>query len=181
MSSSAVRWRKVSLRHALLGLLAVQPATGYELAQKFEASLGTAWHASHSQIYPELGRLLESDLIEVVGEGARNSRTYAVTDAGHAEIRDWLLEGEANRAQRNETAVRWFLLALLEPEDRRAAVERELAFTEEYVASLRQTAELLDNLPQRHPFRGTVDLGLRTSTVMQQWLREQAEPDDGGT
>jgi PadR family transcriptional regulator, regulatory protein AphA len=166
----------VSLRHALLGLLAVQPATGYELAQKFEASLGTAWHASHSQIYPELARLLESDLIEVVGEGARNSRTYAVTDTGHAEIRDWLLEGEANRAQRNETAVRWFLLALLEPEDRRAAVERELAFTEEYVAALRQTAELLDSLPQRHPFRGTVDLGLRTSTVMQQWLREQAEP-----
>ncbi len=165
----------VSLRHALLGLLAVQPATGYELAQKFEASLGTAWHASHSQIYPELARLLDSGLIEVVGEGARNSRTYAVTDAGHAEIRDWLLEGEANRAQRNETAVRWFLLALLEPEDRRAAVERELAFTEEYVASLRQTAELLDSLPQRHPFRGTVDLGLRTGEVMRQWLREQAE------
>ena len=177
MSVSAVRWRTVSLRHALLGLLAVQPATGYELAQKFEASLGTAWHASHSQIYPELAKQLDAGLIEVVGEGARNSRTYAVTDAGHAEIRDWLLEGEANRAQRNETAVRWFLLALLEPEDRRAAVERELAFTEEYVASLRQTAELLDSLPQRHPFRGTVDLGLRTSTVMQQWLREQAEPD----
>jgi PadR family transcriptional regulator, regulatory protein AphA len=176
MSILSVRWRTVSLRHALLGLLAVQPATGYELAQKFEASLGTAWHASHSQIYPELSRLLESDLIEVVGEGARNSRTYAVTDAGHAEIRDWLIEGEANRAQRNETAVRWFLLALLEPEDRRAAVERELAFTEEYVAALRQTAELLDAMPQRHPFRSTVDLGLRTSTVMQQWLREQAEP-----
>ena len=46
----------MSLRHALLGLLAVQPATGYELAQKFDASLGTAWHASHSQIYPELAR-----------------------------------------------------------------------------------------------------------------------------
>jgi PadR family transcriptional regulator AphA len=175
MSISAVRWRAVSLRHALLGLLAVQPATGYELAQKFEASLGTAWHASHSQIYPELARLLDADLIEVVGEGARNSRTYAVTDAGQAEIRDWLLEGEANRAQRNETAVRWFLLALLDPDDRRAAVERELAYTEEYVAMLRATAETLDTLPQRHPFRGTVDLGLRTSTVMQQWLREQAE------
>jgi DNA-binding PadR family transcriptional regulator len=165
----------VSLRHALLGLLAVQPATGYELAQKFEASLGTAWHASHSQIYPELARLLAAGLIEVVGEGARNSRTYAVTDAGHTEIRDWLLVGEANRAQRNETAVRWFLLALLEPEDRRAAVQRELAYTEEYVAMLRATAATLDDLPHRHPFRGTVDLGLRTSTVMQQWLREQAE------
>ncbi|MBE2320605.1 PadR family transcriptional regulator [Solirubrobacter sp. CPCC 204708] len=165
----------MSLRHALLGLLAVQPATGYELAQKFDVSLGTAWHASHSQIYPELARLQEAGMVEVVGEGARNSRTYAVTPAGHDEIRTWLIEGEANRNQRNETAVRWFLLALLEPEDRRAAVERELAYTEQYVAMLRQTAEALDALPRKHPFRSTVDLGLRTSTVMQQWLREQAE------
>ena len=165
----------MSLRHALLGLLAVAPATGYELAQKFEVSMGTAWHASHSQIYPELARLHEAGMVEVVGEGARNSRTYAVTDAGHDEIRPGCIEGEANRAQRNETAVRWFLLGLLEPDDRRAAVERELAYAEEYFANLQAIAEQLDALPHEHPFRGTVDLGLRTSTVMQQWLREQAE------
>lgn len=163
----------MSLRHALLGLLAVQPATGYELAQKFDVSLGTAWHASHSQIYPELAKLAEAGMVEVVGEGARNSRTYAVTQAGHDEIRDWLIEGEANRSQRNETAVRWFLLGLLEPEDRAAAVDREIAYTEEYLAMLRTTAEQLDALGFQHPFRRTVDLGLRTSVVMQEWLREQ--------
>ncbi len=163
----------MSLRHALLGLLSVNPATGYELAQKFDASLGTAWHASHSQIYPELARLAEAGMVEVVGEGARNSRTYAVTDAGHEEIRTWLIEAEANRSQRNETAVRWFLLGLLDPEDRRAAVDRELAYAEEYVARLRETAELLDSMEHEHPFRRTVDLGLRTSAVMQDWLREQ--------
>ena len=163
----------MSLRHALLGLLAIQPATGYELAQKFDASLGTAWHASHSQIYPELAKLAEAGMVEVVGEGARNSRTYAVTPAGHDEIRDWLIEGEANRSQRNETAVRWFLLGLLKPEDRRAAVDRELAFTEEYLQRLRDTAAHLDALEFQHPFRSTVDLGLRTSAVMQDWLREQ--------
>src|SRR4029079_18379133 len=79
----------MSLRHALLGLLAVAPATGYELAQKFDVSMGTAWHASHRQIYPELARLHEAGMVEVVGEGARNSRTYAVTDAGREEIRAW--------------------------------------------------------------------------------------------
>ena len=119
--------------------------------------MGTAWHASHSQIYPELARLHEAGMVEVVGEGARNSRTYAVTDAGHDEIRRWLIEGEPNRAQRNETAVRWFLLGLLEPDDRRAAVERELAYAEEYVANLQAIAAQLDALPHKHPFRRTVD------------------------
>ncbi len=84
-----------------------------------------------------------------------------------------MLESDAHRAQRNETAVRWFMLALLEPEDRRAAVDRELAYTEEYLAMLRQTAETLDGLDFEHPFRPTVDLGLRTVVVMQEWLREQ--------
>ncbi|MDA0179251.1 PadR family transcriptional regulator [Solirubrobacter phytolaccae] len=163
----------MSLRHALLGLLATQPATGYELAQKFDKSLGTAWHASHSQIYPELARLADAGMVEVVGEGARNSRTYAVTEAGYDEIRTWLIETDANRSQRNETAVRWFLLGLLKPEDRRAAVDRELAYAEEYVANLRQIAEQIDAANPEHPFRKTVDLGLRTSSVMQDWLREQ--------
>ena len=38
------------------------------------------------------------------------------------------METEPNRAQRNETALRWFLVFLLEPEQRRAVLERELAF-----------------------------------------------------
>src|SRR3954470_550449 len=87
-----VRFEPVSLRHALLGMLAVRPGTGYELAQRFDTSMSNAWHASHSQIYPELARLTELGMVEVVGEGARRSRTYAVTEGGREELRHWMLE-----------------------------------------------------------------------------------------
>ena len=111
-------------------------------------------------------------MVEVVGEGARNSRTYGVTDAGRDELRRWLLESEPNRSQRNETAVRWFLVALLDPADRRAVLERELEHAEAYVTMLRETAERID-AAGGHAFRPTVDLGLRTTAVMTEWLREQ--------
>ena len=173
MSSSSGSLLAVSLRHAVLGMLATQPATGYELAQRFDASLAHAWHASHSQIYPELGRLLDEGLIEVVGEGPRRSRTYAVTSTGRDELRSWLLDREPVRSQRNETAVRWFLMALLDPEDRRAVLERELAHVDAYAAMLGATAKKIDATPGPHPFRPTVDLGLRTSAVMREWLEEQ--------
>jgi PadR family transcriptional regulator, regulatory protein AphA len=163
----------VSLRHAVLGMLAVEPSTGYELTQRFEVSLANAWHASHSQIYPELARLQAEGMVEVVGEGARRSRTYAVTPAGRRELRDWLLATEPNRSQRNETAVRWFLVALLDPEDRRTVLERELAYADAYARMLEETAERLDALEEAHPFRPTVELGLRTTAVMRDWLREQ--------
>jgi PadR family transcriptional regulator AphA len=168
----------MSLRHAVLGLLATQPSTGYELAQRFDASLANAWHAGHSQIYPELARLEEAGMIEVVGEGARRSRTYGITGAGHAELRRWLLETPPNRAQRNETAVRWFLVALLDPADRRVVLERELEHAEAYAEMLRETAQRID-AAGGHPFRPTVDLGLRTTAVMREWLSEQLAAADG--
>src|SRR6188472_386725 len=134
----------MSLRHAVLGLLSLQPSNGYELTQRFDRSLSNAWHASHSQIYPELARLEEAGMVEVVSEGARRSRTYAVTHAGRGELREWLLESAPNRAQRNETAVRWFLVALLDPADRRAVLERELAHADAHAAMLEATAARLD-------------------------------------
>jgi DNA-binding PadR family transcriptional regulator len=82
----------MSLRYALLGSLADEPRTGYALLKHFEQSLAYAWPASHSQIYPELARLLEEGLIEQTETGARNSKTYAVTEAGLENIRRWLLE-----------------------------------------------------------------------------------------
>jgi PadR family transcriptional regulator, regulatory protein AphA len=163
----------MSLRHVVLGLLAVEPATGYDLARRFDLSLANAWHASHSQIYPELAKLEELGMVEVVHEGPRRSRTWAVTDAGREEIRRWMAAPERNRSQRNETAVRWFLLGLLGPADRRAVLEQELAAVDEHCAMLRETAERLDALPEPHPFRPTVDLGLRTAAVMREWLEEQ--------
>ena len=163
----------MSLPHAVLGLLSFQPTTGYDLAQRFDKSLSNAWHASHSQIYPALARLQGDGMVEVVGEGARGSKTYAVTDAGHEELRRWLLETPPVRTQRNETAVRWFLLFLLPPDQRRVVLERELAEVEGRAGEYREIAAAIDATPQGSPFRPTLDLGARTSKVMADWLREQ--------
>jgi DNA-binding PadR family transcriptional regulator len=109
----------MSLPHALLGLLIVEPRSGYELTKAFEGDLGRhAWQAGHTSIYPELGRLAESGLIEVSEEGARGSRTYAATDAGRAELKRWLLTRDtATKKVRNEQVLRMFLINALEPED----------------------------------------------------------------
>jgi DNA-binding PadR family transcriptional regulator len=165
----------MSLRHAMLGLLAVEPATGYDLTRKFDVSLGNAWHASHSQIYPELGRLEEEGMIEVVAQGPRNSRTWALTDAGRAELRRWLVDVEPSRAQRNESAVRMFLAPrLLEPGDARVALERDLRDVLQQRAVLEDIkARIEADGGQDYPFLPAVDLGLRISPVMEQWIRDQ--------
>jgi DNA-binding PadR family transcriptional regulator len=156
-------------------MLAVQPGTGYELAQRFDVSMANAWHASHSQIYPELTKLCSEGMLEVVGEGPRRSRTFGITEAGRRDLRDWLVESEPSRAQRNETTIRWFLLELLDPADRHAVLERELADVREYHESLKNSCAQLDSLESPHPFRPMVGLAVRTSQVMLDWLGEQLE------
>lgn len=169
----------MSLRHAILGLLARRPSTGYELTRTFDRSLRTSWHASHSQIYPELARMAAAGLVEVVGHGARRSKTYGLTPAGHAELRRWLVETEPDRSQRNESGLRLFLTPLLDPTDRRATYRRDLAHVERDLATLHQLRADADDAASPEVFAPQLDLGIRINHVLQDWLREQiaAVPD----
>src|SRR3954464_11744678 len=126
----------MSLRHAVLGLLERRPSTGYELTQTFDRSLRTSWQARHSQIYPELAKLEAAGLVEVVGHGARRSKTYAITEEGRAELRRWLVEAEPDRSQRSESGLRLFLTPLLDPADKEQAFKRDLAHVEHELAGL---------------------------------------------
>jgi PadR family transcriptional regulator AphA len=174
MSKSTCQALHMSLRHAVLGLLTLAPSNGYELTRRFDESLSNAWSASHSQIYPELAKLEEAGLVEVVGEGARGSRTYAATAAGREEIRRWVAETEPNRGQRSETMLRWFLGCLLEPEDRRAYFASELAGLERHHAGMLAKRDELEAAGLRRGFRPVLELGLEMQEVMLKWLREQS-------
>lgn len=85
----------MSLRHALMALLDATPMTGYTLAKHFDQSAAFVWHAPHSQIYPELRRMEAGGLIAGQDEprGTRGTkRSYALTEAGRAELRRWVEE-----------------------------------------------------------------------------------------
>ncbi|HEX8102045.1 MAG TPA: PadR family transcriptional regulator [Solirubrobacteraceae bacterium] len=165
----------MSLRHAVLGLLARRPSTGYELTQTFDRSLRTSWHARHSQIYPELAKLEAADLVEVVGHGARRSKTYGVTAAGRAALRRWLVEAEPDRSQRSESGLRLFLTPLLDPGDRRAIYERDLAYVERELAALGESRARMRSDAEPQVFGPQVELGIRVNTVLRDWLQEQIE------
>lgn len=65
----------MSLHHALLGLLATKPASGYDLQKRFDGTLAFVWPATQSQLYTELGKLDRSGLVEVAAEGPRGARS----------------------------------------------------------------------------------------------------------
>jgi PadR family transcriptional regulator AphA len=159
------------LRHALLGALAEHPRTGYGLTRHFEQSLAYAWPASHSQIYPELARLLEDGLIEETETGPRNSRTYAVTETGLRELRHWLTETTPDRRVRSDAALRTFFLWLLEPEVAQAQVERELAHSRRILEELEAIrAEPRGPTRKEHAYLIALEGGIRSTETRLEWL-----------
>jgi len=97
------------LDHALLVALSERPASGLELARRFDRSIGYFWHASHQQIYRTLGRM-EGDgwlRAEAVSQAGRpDKKEYAVTPAGARTLRDWLAAPTPREPLRSELAVK---------------------------------------------------------------------------
>jgi PadR family transcriptional regulator, regulatory protein AphA len=170
----------MSLPHAVLGLLAVRPASGYELTKAFAGDLGRyAWQAGHTSIYPELSRLAERGLVEVAHEGPRGSRTYAVTDAGRAELRSWLLAAPQGGAKvRNEQVLRMFLLSALEPADARVVLARIAEATAREATDLRRVREQAG--PGATGFgQLAAEFGLRQYEAVHGWALWAIEQLDG--
>ncbi|MBI4733130.1 MAG: PadR family transcriptional regulator [Chloroflexi bacterium] len=102
----------MSVRYAILGLLAQKPRHGYELRAAFEAVVGgdANWEVKPAQIYTTLERLEEAGLVERssdLGEGDEPSRrVYAVTGSGHEALKAWFANGVTPEHQRDEFFVK---------------------------------------------------------------------------
>lgn len=97
----------MSVRNALLGLLANRPRHGYELHGAFEAVVGGEqnWDLKPAQVYTTLARLEEHGLVveDGVGQDAGpEKRIYAITEAGRRELEGWLNSPVQSEHQRDE-------------------------------------------------------------------------------
>lgn len=104
----------MSVRNALLGLLAQKPRHGYELHAAFEAVIGGEknWDVKPAQIYTTLARLQESGLVtqEAVEQvGGPEKRIYAITDAGRLELENWFSTGIWHDHHRDEFFIKLML------------------------------------------------------------------------
>ena len=113
----------MALEHAILVSLAERTASGYDLARRFDASIGHFWKASHQQIYKVLGRMeadawVASEL--VAQDGRPDKKVYAITATGRDELARWTSTRTPPEHLRSELAVK---LRALPFGDRDAIVE----------------------------------------------------------
>jgi PadR family transcriptional regulator AphA len=104
-----------TLGYALLTLLAREPLSGYDLAQRMKRPLGFFWQAQHSQIYPELADLEEQGCIlhqVVMQEDRPPKKLYTITGAGRTILKAWVTQPPAPPPQRNELLLKTYAIWL---------------------------------------------------------------------
>ncbi|TDU91170.1 PadR family transcriptional regulator [Kribbella voronezhensis] len=85
----------MALEHAILVSLTERAGSGYELAHRFDRSIGFFWPATHQQIYRVLRRMDEAGWVthtEVAQEGRPDKKVYQVSATGRDELARWLAE-----------------------------------------------------------------------------------------
>ena len=79
-------------RHAILGMLSLHPATGYEIRKELAETTSHFWKESYGQIYPTLESLLNEDLVEILSHetSGRETRRFSILPAGERALREWI-------------------------------------------------------------------------------------------
>jgi DNA-binding PadR family transcriptional regulator len=163
----------MSLRHGLLGLLAEQAGSGWDLLKRFDSKLAFVWPATQSQLYTELNRMTADGLVEVTAEGARNRKEYAITPSGREELRRWITEVTPERNRRNDAVLRVFFLWAVGPDDARAYLEREAAAYRSFHDVLEQVKDSTswDRSEVDRYGRIALENGLRALSAYEDWAR----------
>ena len=165
---------------SLLGFLeSYGPMSGYDIVGMVEGSIGYFWNVTRSQVYRELNRLAEAELVEMGESGARARRPYTITGAGRRAFLNWLALPPGPDIIRLPFLLRYFFGQHLDPQTLRAFVTLHRPQHEQ---RLHYFQSLIPKLLDEQPFMAHVaELGVAYEETMLAWFdtipQEQAKRD----
>ncbi|NNF76743.1 MAG: PadR family transcriptional regulator [Rhizobiales bacterium] len=140
----------MSLKIALLGLISIKPASGYDLKQTIERSIHFIWNATSPQIYSTLRKLRDEGLIsteEFPQQGKPDKQIHSISPEGRKALEAFVSEPIRSSVTRDEVLLRIFFGNLSDPADMR----REL---QSYLDRVREERAYLETVEARicaHP------------------------------
>lgn len=97
----------MALPHAILVSLSERAGSGYELARRFDRSIGHFWGTTHQQIYRTLRGMDDHGWVQVQTvpqQGRPDKKVYSVTDAGRVELSRWISDAEVPATRKSASA-----------------------------------------------------------------------------
>ena len=121
----------MSIKFALLGILAEKDMHGYELKSRFDEKVGEFWSLNFGQIYSTLDRLEKEGLVchdREIQERRPDRKVFSITQEGRVELLTWLSTPVSKvRALRDEFFIKLVFLDKNSPGPILELIERQKA------------------------------------------------------
>ena len=168
--------RPPTTTYAILGMLTFAERSGYELGKLIEISIGYFWSPAKSHIYAELRRLVElgwATSREVEQDDRPDKRVYAITEKGHAALREWLNDPEVEpETFRSPLLLKLFFGDLMDPGALHAQIAEAKRQAEELLAELKAVEGRIEHEDSlRFPYM-TLRCGLAHARATRRWARD---------
>ncbi len=105
----------MSLPHVILTVLSTRDATGYDITKEFSYSIGYFWKASHQQVYRELNKMAQNELVTCVlhpQDGKPDRKIYSIAEAGRRALGEWFEQPTAQATIRDEFSAKLMACAI---------------------------------------------------------------------
>jgi DNA-binding PadR family transcriptional regulator len=130
----------------LLAILNQGPCYGYQLRAEFDRRTGSTWPINVGQIYNTLDRLERDGLVQKANIDADGQNYYEITDAGRAEVTNWLGSPVVRAAAaRDELAIKLAIAVTLPGVDIARVIQVQRNSTLTTLQELTRTKNATDN------------------------------------
>ncbi|SHO51368.1 PadR family transcriptional regulator [Anaerocolumna xylanovorans] len=118
--------QKNTTAYIILGLLAHEDSSGYDLKKKIDLSISQFWDVGYGQLYPTL-KTLEAEG-SVTGTKAQSEKgpdriVYSITETGKQKLINWLAQPNESEYVRYEILLKLFFGGLGNPKDNIKRIE----------------------------------------------------------
>ncbi|MBU0704401.1 MAG: PadR family transcriptional regulator [Chloroflexi bacterium] len=161
-----------SIRHFILGLLARQPMSGYDVKCFLKDLSWLIDSPSFGSLYPALHALLEGDLVTVEVAPRQDKpprKIYSIAETGRQELQEWMEQPVAPGASLKAFLMRLILASNLSHAGLLAHLQQRCAEVAAHQFALQQATEVMDegtDLGERLAF----DYVLAVANVELAWL-----------
>jgi PadR family transcriptional regulator AphA len=173
---------KVSLRYFVLGLLAQQPMSGYDIKRFVKGLSWLIGSPSSGSLYPALRGLLEEDLVSVEivpGVDKPPRKIYSIEQAGRDRLQDWIEKPIMSDAPLKSFVMRLLLADSFSPANLEAYLQQRLAQVATHQADLTKMNDRMSS-EKDLGLRLALDYGLELASAEMAWLDNTLVNLDGG-
>ncbi len=166
-------------RFAILGILNIQPSSGYDIKKYCDTVISGIWNENFGHIYPTLKSLVDERCIRQV-EGEKESRKikYEITEEGRTELLNWLQEETLMQPVRSEFMLK-FLFSSSIPKEKVIVMlnqykQRQEAELNKYLALENELEKGISEIEGERVryIRATLRRGIFTAKASIAWCEE---------